>query len=63
MRMIYLYSFGKYVLNEGSLLHCIVRRKDTTYQGIPNLYATFVIQFYGKAIVVFDDYGDTSHTV
>jgi len=35
-----------------------VWRKNTSYQGVANLYAIFVIKYYGKAIVVYDGYGD-----
>lgn len=56
-------STGQYVLDGRSILHHIVCRKYTTYKEIADMYTNFVIQNYGKAIVVFDGYNNTSPTI
>ena len=47
-----------YVLDGGSLLHRLPWNKGDTYGAIAESYATFTLQHYGAATVVFDGYDD-----
>ena len=49
-----------YVLDGGSLLYRLSWKKKDTFGNIAKAYASFVINNYGKAIVVFDGYYDPS---
>ena len=46
-----------YVLDGGSLLHRLKWTEGCTYSSIAENYATFTVQHYAKATVVFDGYG------
>ena len=52
-------STDQYVIDGGSLLQRIPWHKHDTYENIANSYATFTLQHYGKAIIVFDGYDDS----
>ena len=43
-----------YVLDGGSLLHCIKWKKKSTYQEIADSYPAFVTKTYGQATFIFD---------
>jgi len=45
-----------FVLDGGSLLHCLSWKKGITYREIAEEYANFTISKYGMATVVFDRY-------
>ena len=47
-----------YVLDGGSLLHCVKWTKGKTYGSIADDYVTFTIRNYGQATVVCDGYLD-----
>jgi len=45
-----------YVLDGGSLLHRLKWTEGSTYSSIADDYASFTVELYGKATVVFDGY-------
>lgn len=45
-----------YVLDGGSLLHRLKWTEGSTYKSIADAYASFTVERYGKATVVFDGY-------
>ena len=47
-----------YVLDGGSLVHCLPWKKGDSYGDIAQSYADFTIRHYGKATVVFDGYSE-----
>ena len=44
------------VLDVGSLLHCLKWKERSTYSSIPDDYASFTVENYGRGTVVFDGY-------
>ena len=46
-----------YVLDGGSLLHRLKWMEGSTYSSIPSNYASFTVNKYSKATIVFDGYG------
>ena len=46
-----------YVLDGGSLLHRLKWKEGSTYSSIASNYASFTVNKYGKATIVFDGYG------
>ncbi|CAJ1064633.1 hypothetical protein SNEBB_002215, partial [Xyrichtys novacula] len=48
----------QYVLDGGSLLHCLKWTEGSTYSLIAEHYTSFTVKHYGRATVVFDGYGD-----
>ena len=47
-----------YVLDGGSLLHCLPWKKGNSYNAIAESYADFTVRHYGQATVVFHGYGE-----
>ena len=47
-----------YVLDGGSLLHRLRRKKGDSYGAIAESYAQFTLRHYGQATVVFDGYDE-----
>ena len=45
-----------YVLDGGSLLQRLQWKEGSTYRSIAEMYASFTVDNYGKATVVFDEY-------
>ena len=45
------------VLDGGSLLHRLKWKEESTYSSIADEYASFTVEHYGRATVVFDGYG------
>ena len=50
----------QFVLDGGSLLQRIPWTQGATYRNICTVYTTYVRKKYGKAIIVFDGYGESS---
>lgn len=51
-----------YVLDGGSLLHRLKWKEGSTYSSIADSYASFTVNQYGKATVVFDGYNGGPNT-